>query len=59
MSEKARKVTSAGVVKESSELLKEREVAKQGGKWPAQPAQEKKSVEVEQPKEEEKEEEKE
>jgi hypothetical protein len=57
MSEKSRKVTNVGVVKESSELLKEREVSKQGGKWPAQPVHEKKSVEVEQPKENEKEEE--
>ncbi len=47
MSEKDRKVTSAGIVKESSELIKEREVAKQGGKWPAEPSHEKKSVDAE------------
>jgi hypothetical protein len=55
MSEKNRKVTSVGVVKESSELIKERETSKQGGKWPDEPSHEKKSVEAETVKKEEEE----
>jgi hypothetical protein len=55
MSEKNRKVTSVGVVKESSELIKERETSKQGGKWPDEPSHEKKSVDAETVKKEEEE----
>jgi hypothetical protein len=58
MSEKARKVTHVGVVKESSELRKEREIAKQGGRWPEQPTHEKKSPEAENTQSEEKDKEK-
>ena len=49
MSEKDRKVTSVGVVKESSELRKERELAKQGVKWSEKPPHETESQRVEPP----------
>jgi hypothetical protein len=43
---KGRKITPVGVVKESSELIAEREKARVGHeKWPEQPSNEKKSPE--------------
>jgi hypothetical protein len=45
---KDRKVTQKGVVKESSELIKEREIAREGQeKWPKQPTENKRSLPTE------------